>query len=141
MLKLAALDADDLAIIAAHMQDATFRVGDIVYDKSVNHLVLEGNRFAWETAKGFFKKSYERHRTLLDFGRVLSVRSTGIDRAQQDEILVLLTIAFSETDSPAGIIELAFAGQATIHITVECIEGRMTDLGSAWKAGLRPVHT
>ena len=49
-LKLAALDAEDLEILSAHLQDAILKVRDLHWLPSEKRFVLEMNRFAWETA-------------------------------------------------------------------------------------------
>ena len=43
-LKLIALDAEDLGVISAHLQDATFRVADITYIPRENRFVGLNNR-------------------------------------------------------------------------------------------------
>ena len=67
MLKLSALETEDLEIISAHMQDAVVTVGDIRYLKAARTFALIGNRFLWQTQK----PPYERRRTGLSFGRVI----------------------------------------------------------------------
>jgi hypothetical protein len=135
-LKLTALDAQDLEVISASMQDAVLKAGDIRYLKREKKLVLAARRFAWEVAS----KTNERRLTGLHFGRVLAVRSQGIDRKAKDAVLSLLSITFAATDEPAGTIAIAFSGGATLHFDVECIEARLADLGPAWEAGRRPSH-
>ncbi len=46
-LKLIALDADDLKVISAHLQDAVLRVGDIAYLPRERRFAALGNRFDW----------------------------------------------------------------------------------------------
>ena len=48
MLKLAALDADDLTVISACMQDSVLKTGEIAFAPAEQRLVLPVNRFAWE---------------------------------------------------------------------------------------------
>jgi len=139
-LKLLALDADDLDIVSAHVQDAVMQVGHIDYRAAEKRLVIEMNRFVWEKASGTFRKHNERRRSVLDFSRVLAVRSSGIDRSKKQDVLSLLTIGFSDDDTPAGTVELLFAGGAALSFDVEVIEARLTDLGAAWEASSRPVH-
>ncbi|MDP3898777.1 MAG: DUF2948 family protein [Mesorhizobium sp.] len=139
-LKLAALDADDLEIISAHVQDALMQVAGIDWRPAEKRLLIEMNRFVWEKAGGVFSRHNERRRSVLHLDRVLSVRSTGIDRGRKQEVLSLLTIGFVEGEAPSGSIELLFAGGAAISLEVECIEARLTDLGAAWEASSRPVH-
>ena len=45
LLKIAALDQGDLAVISAHLQDAVLRVGDLRWMKSAGKLALVANRF------------------------------------------------------------------------------------------------
>lgn len=139
-LKLVALDEEDLKIISAHVQDAVLKVGDMTYDAKGRHFVLAMNRFAWEVKPRWFRRRHERRRSLVHFARVLSVKSAGIDLGRKDEVLSLLAIQFTQTDAPAGFVELDFSGGATIRLEVECIEGRLSDLGAAWETEVRPVH-
>ena len=57
-----------------------------------------------------------------------------------DEVLDLLAIRFEEADAPSGVIELVFAGNATIRLQVECIEAQLSDLGAAWSTDAVPDH-
>ena len=50
-LKLIALDAEDLGVISAHLQDAVLRVGDMVYLPNEKRFVALANRFDWAKAK------------------------------------------------------------------------------------------
>ena len=139
-LKLVALDADDLEIISAHVQDAVMQVGAIDWRPGEKRFLIEMNRFVWEKAGGLLRRHNERRRSVLHFDRVLAVRSSGIDRGKAQEVLSLLTIGFAEDAAPAGSIELLFAGGGAIVLDVECVEARLADLGAAWAAGSRPVH-
>jgi hypothetical protein len=139
-LKLIALDADDLEIVSAHVQDAVLKVGDIQFDPGRKSLVLPMNRFAWEAATGVLRQHNERRNSVLHFGRVTSVQSSGIPREKKAEVLSLLAIAFEPQSTPAGAVALLFAGGGAIRAQVECIEARLTDLGGAWEASSRPVH-
>lgn len=139
-LKLAALDADDLEIVSAHVQDAVLRVGAIDWRPKEKRLLIEMNRFVWEKAGGLLRRHNERRRSVLHFDRVLAVRSVGIDRTKAQDVLSLLTIGFAEDAAPAGTIELLFAGGSSLALDVECVEARLTDLGAAWAASSRPAH-
>ena len=137
-LKLLAMDSEDLAVISAHLQDAVVRVGDMGYAQADRRFALLLNRYCWEADRK--KGRGERHRSALHFDGVLSAKSTGIDLNARDGALELLAVTFVETDSPAGIVELAFAGGGTVQLTVECLEARLRDLGAAWAARVRPAH-
>jgi Protein of unknown function (DUF2948) len=47
-LKLIALDADDLAVISAHVQDARVQTSDIIWRQGEKRLVAGINRPDWE---------------------------------------------------------------------------------------------
>ncbi len=139
-LKLLALDEDDLDIVSTHMQDAVFKVGDVTFDGKRANFTLIGNRFVWEkaAAKG---RSFERRRSALSFKRVKSVKSKGINLKNKDVVLDLLALRFEKTDDgPEGVVELLLAGDATIHLEVECIEAQLADLGGAWETVSKPRH-
>jgi Protein of unknown function (DUF2948) len=140
-LKLVALDDNDLKILSAHAQDSVMLAGDIDYSLSRKRFIVPMNRFVWERGKGFFSRlRNERHRAVLHFDRVLSMKAVGISREKPREVLSLLAIRFEPGSPPAGVVELVFAGAAAIRLDVECIEARLTDLGSAWEASSRPIH-
>jgi hypothetical protein len=136
MLKLSALDAADLEIISAHMQDAIVTLGDIRYLKSAQKFALIGNRFLWQKEK----PPYERRRTGLSFDRVIAAKSHRIRQGADDAVLSLLTISFIPDIDPSGTIALAFSGGGQINLTVECIETRLEDLGPAWTTPNLPSH-
>jgi hypothetical protein len=46
-LKLIALDAEDLTVVSAHLQDAVGRIGDLTYDKRARRFAMVLNRFDW----------------------------------------------------------------------------------------------
>jgi hypothetical protein len=137
LLRLVALDQEDLAIISAHLQDAIVRVGDIAYLSKEKRFAIVGRRFDWEAGP---KDAPRRRLTGLHFERVTAVRVRGIDPSKQDAILELLAITFEERDAPSGTATLFFADGGAIQIDVECIELQMKDLGPVWEAESRPAH-
>lgn len=138
-LKLAALDAEDLAVIAACLQDAVVKIGDIDWRPREKRLTLALNRFVWEKADRV-RRGGERRRSVLHLARVESLRSTRIRRDAPDAVLALLTVRFEPSDGPAGSIFLEFAGGGRICASVECIEASLVDLGAAWATANRPAH-
>ncbi|MBS3648462.1 DUF2948 family protein [Pseudaminobacter sp. 19-2017] len=140
LLKLVALDEQDLNIVSAHVQDAIIRTGDLRFMPHERRFVVPMNRFAWETQKGFFKPTPQRRNSVLHFERVVSAKSAGLAKDKPEEVLELLAVRFYAADLPGGELELDFAGGATIRLTVECIEARLADLGGAWEAASRPKH-
>jgi len=140
LLKLMALDKEDLSIVSAYMQDAVFKTGDLDYSAADRRFLIVGNRFVWEDAGGRRRRGFERRRAALHFNRVSAVRSRGITR-NGDDVLSLLTVNFVPGDeAPAGRIELIFSGDAAVELQVECVEAQLSDLGAAWQTGFRPNH-
>ncbi len=145
-LRLLAVDADDLAILSAHCQDAVVKLKDCRYRPGDRQFFVEMNRFVWETAAGvsrfrlFKRAEYERRRSVLHFDRVTAVGHRGLDLSAGDQILVLLALKFEPGDAPSGAIELVFAGGSTIRLEAEVIEAQLTDVGGAWSTTARPDH-
>jgi hypothetical protein len=142
LLRLMALDTEDLAILSAHVQDAIVRVKDINWLPREKHFVLAMNRFVWEVSAGGSRRrrDYQRRRAVLHFARVEKVQSVGIDREANSAVLDLLSVTFEPTDAPSGDVVLYFAGGATIRLSVEVLEVELTDLGPAWSTPLAPRH-
>ncbi len=139
-LKLVALDEADLEIISAHSQDAVCKTTDLDYRPSEKRFMLPVNRFVWEGKQSFFRRRWERRLAIVQFDRVLSVKTNGIRRDQPDDVLSLLAIRFEESEAPAGVIELVFAAGAAVRLEAECIEVRLADVGGAWETRSRPRH-
>ena len=135
-LRLSALDAVDLEIISAHMQDAVIKLGDISFLKPEGKFALIANRFVWETEQ----PPYERRRTGLHFDRVVHARSRRVSQSADDAVLSLLSISFAPDEDPSGTVLLTFSGGGAISLKVECIEAQLEDLGPAWETPNLPSH-
>lgn len=140
LLKLIALDEEDLKIVSAHVQDAVMKVGDLSFISTSRQFVMPIYRFAWEKEASERRPQPERRNSVLHFDRVLSAKLSGVSRNKPDEVLSLLAITWTTTDAPAGIVDLVFSGGGAIRLEVECIEARLVDLGGAWQAASRPAH-
>lgn len=139
-LKLIALDAEDLDVISATTQDAIVRTAEMGYARADKRFALLMNRFAWEDGHKGGSKTGIRKRAALHFDHVTAVKAAGFDPAAPEGTLELLTIRFSEINSPSGHIDLAFAGGGTVRLEVEVLEARLADLGAAWAAKAKPDH-
>lgn len=135
-LKLAVFDAEDLAVVSAHLQDATVRVGDLAYLPRERRFALLVQRHELEGSEG----GSRRRPAGLHFERVLSVRTRGVDRTRPDGQLTLLALTFEPTDAPSGHARLHFEDGACIQLEVECIEALMKDLGPAATAPAEAGH-
>ncbi|MEM8551949.1 MAG: DUF2948 family protein [Pseudomonadota bacterium] len=140
-LKLAALDEADLSVISAHVQDAVMKVADIRWSAGSGTVLMPMNRFAWEeTGRGKSRQSNQRRRAVLHFDRVQRFQAVGVSAKDRDAVLSVLAVVFDEADAPEGTVSVVCAGEAMLRLQVECVEARLTDLGAAWSASMRPKH-
>ena len=136
-LRLVALDADDLAILSAHLQDALVSVSELAYLPRERRFALVGKRYDWvKAAKG----ECERCSVGLHFECVLSVARTGFAQDETDRVLHLLAIVFEPGEAPGGMVSLTFAGGAAVRLTVECLEAQLSDLGERFACEKVPPH-
>jgi hypothetical protein len=136
-LKLFVLDTDDLDIVSTHLQDAVIKATDLVFLAREKRFAFVCNRFDWTAA--VVDGAAQRRRTGMRFERVSAVKARGVPKGS-DTVLDLLTLRFEQGDGPSGTIELVFAGDAAIRLTVECLEGAMDDLGPMWACEHQPAH-
>ena len=162
-LKLIALDAEDLAVLSVHLQDAVVSVGEMTFLPKEHRFVLLANRFDWEkaiqaeamadidispAAPGLAFAAAPvastapcvRRRAGLRFERVLNARVRGIDLTKKQGVLNLLALKFDETDAPSGTVTFLFSGGGEVQLDVECMEAGLEDLGPAWDAKGTPCH-
>lgn len=137
-LKLYAFDAEDLAVLSAHLQDAVLKASDMAFLARERRFALVCDRFDWTAASDGVP---QRRRAGLRLERVTAVKVRGVPKGD-DKPLALLAINYAPAgpDSPDGTVELVFAGNAALRLSVECIEAAMDDLGSAWAAEATPRH-
>jgi hypothetical protein len=127
-LKWIALDADDLAVISAHVQGARVQTADIIWRQGEKRLVVGMNRLDWEqTLAG----ATPRHVvSALRFDRVLSCKSRNIDLEAPETALELLGIEFHPGEAPGGSAVLMFSEGGALRLDVECLECELADLGA-----------
>jgi len=128
-LRLIALDADDLAVISTHVQDARVQTADIIWKQSEKRLVVGMNRLDWEqTLSG--ETASRRLIAALRFDRVLACKSRNIDLEAPETELELLGIEFHPGEAPGGSAVLMFSQGGALRLDVECLECELTDLGT-----------
>ena len=125
-LKLIAFDAEDLAVISAHVQDSCVQREEIAYLPAQKRFALAAMRYDWSAAA---QGRHERVGAVLRFERVLDVVQTGLDGRNPDEALNLLAVGFAQTDAPSGLVTLVFFGGAAVRLEVECLEAELRDIG------------
>jgi hypothetical protein len=128
-LKLIALDADDLAVISAHVQDARVRTADIIWRQGEKRLVVGMSRLDWEqTLAG--ETAPRRLIAALRFDRVLACKSRNIVLETPEIALELFGIEFHPGEAPGGSAVLLFSRGGALRLDVECLECELTDLGT-----------
>jgi len=133
-LRLRAESQADLEVIAAAVQDAILRVGEIIYDLRGRSLTLRMTRFQHEEATA------ARAQSGLRFDGVMNVRTRGIDRSDPEAMAVLLDVEFAMTDNPAGTLTLIFAGGGELQAEVEALEVMLADVTEAQDTDKLPLH-
>jgi Protein of unknown function (DUF2948) len=139
LLKLVALDNDDIEVLSAHVQDSIVTVGDIMWRPAEKRVIVVINRFDWESAQSL-SPPFRRRRAALRFERVNAVKHRHVACTEKDTVLNLLAVEFTATDAPAGHVTLIFSGGAALRLDVECLEAELADLGPAWATGACPAH-
>jgi len=113
-VKFVALDRDDLEVVSTHLQDALVKVADVMWRPQEKRLVVALSRFDWLSAEGT-KPELRRCRAALRFERVKCCKCRNVNPAGKDAVLNLLAVEFSETDPPAGVVNLIFSGGGTLR--------------------------
>src|SRR5216683_3242181 len=115
LLKLAALDRDDLEVISTHLQDATVSVADVHWRPAEKRLVMSLARFDWA---GSLDESaqFQRRRTALRFDRVNAIKCRNVDCKNRRAMFNLLAVEFDESDPPGGVVTLIFSGGAALPL-------------------------
>jgi hypothetical protein len=149
-LRLKAVDADDLKVVSAFLQDAIVAMADVGYLTQEQSFVLVANRFRWETAdtpRGPSAEDdagmapdvedapFERIHCAVRFAGVTAVRYRGIDRQNRTLPLELLAL-----EHAAGAVLLHFAGGGCIRVETPALSCMIEDLGEPWPTGRRPAH-
>ena len=128
-INLGALDREDRKVLSALVQDAVFPVTEIRLDTAHRRLWLLLNRFRWEDNEKAEQqgRDVERVQSLLVFENVIKVASQGVDRAQTDMVLSVLSLDAEEADAAENVI-ITLAGDGAIRVTCEAIEVTLKDV-------------
>jgi len=119
-VKLIALDADDLAVISAHVQDAVIKTADIIWRQSEKRLVVGMRRLDWEqTLEG--QTAPRRLIAALRFDRVLACKSRAIDLERADIQLEMLGMEFHAAEPPGGSVVMMFPSGGPLRLDCECL--------------------
>ncbi len=143
-LALRAETAEDLGVISALVQDAVLPITEMRYDRRRRELALLLNRFRWEDrasaeARG---RAYERVQSVLLVGDALTVASQGIDRAERDTVLSILSLDWEAGEDGTGRLLVTLAGDGAISVAAECLNVTLKDVTRPYLAPSRkaPAH-
>ncbi len=141
-LALKALDADDLNVISTLVQDAIFPAPEMHWDRKRRQFALLLNRFRWEEGPRIGAHPPERVQAVLLISDALAVASQGVDRADADVILSVLSLEWTPGEDGMGRITLVLAGDGAIAVDVECLDVVLKDVTRPYIApsGKAPDH-
>lgn len=136
-LRMRAIDADDLKIIAALVQDAVFPASEMKWDRRRRCFAILLNRFRWEEPD-----RRERVQSVMVVEDAMKVASQGVPRGDPDTVLSLLTLNFDPGEDGTGCIVMTLAGDGAIRLDVEALEVTLTDVSRPYPApsGKAPAH-
>jgi hypothetical protein len=139
-LRLRAEDDEDLAVVAAVLQDAVVRIGDLAFLPSRRQFVGLFTRFCWEAVSPAAPDHFVRVRTGLYLDTVRSVRARAVPQDRPDTMLSLLTL-HAEPVADGVALDFRVSGGGEIRIEVECIDAQLSDFGQSWYTRHRPTHS
>ncbi len=142
-LHLKALDAEDLLVISALVQDAVFPATEMTWDRPGRRFALLLNRFRWEDGDATEqRRNHERVQSVLVIEDVLSVATQGVRQGDKDVVLSLLSMSFEAGEDGMGRLELTLAGDGAIALEVEALEVTLKDVTRPYVAPsrARPSH-
>jgi hypothetical protein len=134
-LKLSALDADDLDVVSAAVQDSLVAVRDCAHFKDDHRFVLLLNRFRWE-ADPSVDSAYSRTHSALVFNNVKAVHHHAIPLSEPDRVLELLAVKQENGHS----VTLRFAAGRAIRLEIGRLACHLGDVGEPWSTPWKPAH-
>lgn len=138
-LRLRAEDAEDLAVMAAVLQDAVVRVGDIAFLARRRQFAGVFTRFRWEALTPGAPDRFVRVRAGFHADTIRGVRGRNVPQDEPDAVLSLLTLRAAPAEAGV-VIELVFSGDCEIRLDAECIDAHLSDFGQSWYTRHRPRH-
>ncbi|MCP5036363.1 MAG: DUF2948 family protein [Rhodobacteraceae bacterium] len=144
-LGLMVVDADDLQVVSALVQDAVFAANEMRWQKAETRFALLLNRFRWEDMDAATRRGrpVERVQALLVVDDVLGVQSQGVTPGDKDIVLSLLSVEFEPREDGMGRVVLTLAGDGALAIEVEALNITLKDVTKPYVAPSRtaPHHS
>jgi hypothetical protein len=138
-LRLRATDAEDLAVIAACLQDARVTVREMLFSPDERRFAAAFVRYRredqsdWSSCEGLTECP-----SALVFDGIEGVKYRGLDPAKLDRELGLLTIATAPGKEQLIHVDLIFEGDIHIQLRTDAIDCRLDDFGPVAPSKVTP---
>jgi hypothetical protein len=140
-LRLKAVDADDLSVMAACLQDALIPLSEMVYLPDERRFLAAFTRFRREClADPSCCEGITQCQSVLTFDGVEGVKHHGIDRRFGGVKLEFLTMLAEPGEDGLVTVFLIFAGDMALQLRVRGIAASLCDFGEPWPASAAPRH-
>lgn len=140
-LRLKAVDAADLSVMAACLQDALIPLSEMVYLAEEGRFLAAFTRFCRECLENpEGRDGLTQCQSVLSFEGVRSVHHHGIDTRFGGVRLELLTMVAVPAGDDATDVVLLFAGDMAIRIQVDTLRATLQDFGEPHPARVTPSH-
>lgn len=137
-LKLRAIDAEDMAMISAILQDALVELPNLMFRRREGRFGGVVVRFRHEDRARPADAPIRQVKCALTINAVTAVRLRGVDR-EAGTPLELLALSTGEEDETAHVT-LHFAGGGAVRVEVDRLDLRLEDIGEPWGTSLVPRH-
>jgi hypothetical protein len=140
-LRLKAVDADDLSVIAACLQDALIPLSEMVYLPDERRFLAAFTRFRREClADPTCCDGLTQCQSVLTFNGVECVKHHGIDPRFGGVKLEFLTMVAEPGGDGLVTVVLIFAGDMALQLRVRGISATLSDFGEPCPAHAAPRH-
>jgi hypothetical protein len=140
-LRLKAVDAEDLSVIAACLQDALIPLSEMVYLPDEHRFLAAFTRFRRECLADPNRcAGLTQCHSVLTFDGVEYVKHHGIDPRFGGVKLEFLTMVAQPADDGGVSVILLFAGDMALQLRVRAISATLCDFGEPWPAPAAPRH-
>jgi hypothetical protein len=140
-LRLRAVDAQDLSVIAACLQDALVPLSEMAYLADERRFMAAFTRFQRERVVDPNQpEGLTQCQSVLVLHDIEAVRFRGLDSRFGAVRFELLTLISEPAADDLVHITLLFAGDAAIQLDARTIAATLEDFGDPWRATTLPTH-
>jgi Protein of unknown function (DUF2948) len=140
-LRLRAVDADDLSVIAACLQDALIPLSEMAYLPEERRFMAAFTRFQRERMVDPNQPDgLTQSQSVLVLQDIEAVKFRGLDSRFGAVRFELLTLISEPAEDDLVHITLLFAGDAAIQLHARGIAAMLEDFGEPWPANTLPTH-